>query len=366
MKTAYTLPIFDNPAKNEISRQAQFPCLCLCNDKTLLSSFVIGTAPESVDSTSYISKSTDGGKTWSEPKKMFDQMAFGTVMSDCCKLTLLPDGRIIALGYGFLRENPELPEGNINGGLLDDVVFCSFSDDNGETWSEPKEIECYWGRHVEASAPLIITDDNDLIAPITGFCDWDGKMTGKICGRVLRSADMGKTWDDKCVCMDFSPDEVLCFEQRMCKLESGTLVCIGWNENTKTGERYPNHFTFSTDNGKTWSKPQSTGIMGQASSVCALDGERLLSLHSLRRDTDTPGIYGCIVDFSKKTWNIVEEKLLWQPETPIVKNKNSAEIFAYLKFGQPSAIKIDDNALLMTHWCSENEQYKTVVSRIEL
>ena len=43
-----------------------------------------------------------------------------------------------------------------------------------------------------------------------------------------------------------------------------------------------------------------------------------------------------------------------------------AEIFAFLKFGQPSALRLDENKLLMTHWFAENGQYKTIVSRIEL
>ena len=127
-----------------------------------------------------------------------------------------------------------------------------------------------------------------------------------------------------------------------------------------------NHFTASFDGGKTWTKPETTGIMGQASSVCAIGGERLLALHAIRRDTDRPGIYAYIVDFSDKKWNIVEEALVWEPATPIVKDTKMAEIFSFLKFGQPGAILLSDGNILMTHWFAEQGQYKTCATRIKL
>jgi len=152
----------------------------------------------------------------------------------------------------------------------------------------------------------------------------------------------------------------------MCQLDSGMIVCIAWNEDSATGERMANHFTYSCDNGKTWSAPESTGIFGQASSVCAIGGERLLALHAIRRDTDRPGIYGYIVDLSKKTWNIVDSAVLWEPSVPVVKDAKMAEIFAFLKFGQPGAIKLANGDIMMSHWYAQEGQYKTVATRIEL
>ena len=152
----------------------------------------------------------------------------------------------------------------------------------------------------------------------------------------------------------------------MCQLVSGTIVCIGWNEDTVTDERLENHITYSEDGGKTWSAPISTGILGQASSVCAIGGEKLLALHAVRRDTDRPGIYGCIVDFSEKKWNITEKQLLWEPNTPMVKDGHMAEIFSFLKFGQPMAIKLADGSILASFWYAQEGQYKTVCMPVEL
>jgi len=159
---------------------------------------------------------------------------------------------------------------------------------------------------------------------------------------------------------------VTCFEQRMCQLESGTIVCIGWNENLETGERMENHYTVSYDNGKTWSKPVSTGVLGQASSVCAIGGEKLLALHAVRRDTDRPGIYAYVVDFSDGIWNVIDWDVVWEPQVPVMKDNKFADIFSFLKFGQPGAIRLSDGEIIMTYWYAQDGVYKTIATRIHL
>lgn len=366
MKIVRSSIIYENPLPQLRSRQSFFPFLCELSDGRLTAVTVIGEAFESVDSTSCFFVSEDGGESWSEPRPMFDKSGFDCPITDYCKVTALPDGRLAAMGYAYYRRDPELPIGNPeNGGTLDDLVFCSVSEDNGETWGELKEIKCAWGPYVEASAPITVLRDGTWITPITGFPNWDGKLSSRLCGRALRSEDGGKTWNDDVVCMDFDGN-ITCYEQRMCTLASGAVVCIGWNENTVTGERLDNHYTISYDGGRTFSKPVSTGIRGQASSVCAIGGERLLALHAVRRDTDRPGIYGCIVDLSEGKWSIVEKTLLWEPPVPVVKDTKMAEIFSFLKFGQPGAILLKNGDIMMSHWYAENGQYKTVASRIKL
>jgi len=49
-----------------------------------------------------------------------------------------------------------------------------------------------------------------------------------------------------------------------------------------------------------------------------------------------------------------------------VKNTKVAEIFSFLKFGQPSAIRLADGDILMSHWFCEDGMYKTCATRIKL
>lgn len=367
MKVISSSIIYDNPLPQLRSRQAAFPNIAELGDGTLVASYQIGEAFESVDGTSYVSFSRDGAKTWDGPYQMFDKSAEKVPITDCCKVTSLGGSRLVGIGYEYDRPNPELPIGNPQtGGLIDDRVYITRSEDGGKTWSKHEEVPNAWGHHTEASAPITVLKNGDWISPITGFPDWEGNMSSRLCGRMLHSSDQGRTWNDDTVCMEFEGDCVTCYEQRCCQLDSGAIVVIGWNENVKTGQRMTNHYTISYDNAKTFSKPMDTGIMGQASSVCAIGGEKLLALHAKRRDTDRPGIYGYIVDLSDGKWNIQEELLIWEPNTPVVKDLKAAEIFSFLKFGQPGAIRLKNGNIIMSHWFAEQGQYMTMSTLIEL
>ena len=367
MKVINQSVIYENPLPQLRSRQSLFPNLCELEDGTVLACHSISEAFESVNGTSYLSTSYDGGRSFSPPQVMFVRRESDVVLSDTCKITRLGDGRLIAFGYAFNRSNPDLPIGNPQtGGLLEDTLFFSISDNKGVTWSEWNVVNSVWGPHVEASSPVTVLRSGVWVTPVTGFSAWDGSRTGRNCGRILRSEDEGKHWSDDVVNMEFAGDAVTCYEQRLCQIDTGAVVCIGWNENINTGERMNNHYTVSMDDAKTFSKPRCTGIHGQASSVCALHDGKLLATHAVRRDTDRPGIYGYIVDLSHGTWDIKEELLLWEPSRPLAKNTKMAEIFSFLKFGQPSAILLSDGMILMSHWAEEDGQCKTFAARIEL
>ena len=367
MKAVRTSTIYDNPLPQLRSRQGFFPSIFELSDGRIGALTVIGEAFESVDSACYVSYSSDGGKSFGAPRRILVPSESPDKTTVYAKITALKNGRLVALGYAFPRDNPELPLGNPeNGGLIDDYVFYAVSDDGGESFSEIKQIDTSFSPHVEASAPITELSDGSWITPITCFPDWSGRMHSDLMGRALYSPDCGETWSDSGICMSFGDRRITCYEQRMCQLESGTLITIGWNEDTVTGERLCNHYTASYDNGKTWTYPESCGVLGQASSVCALGGERLLALHAVRRDTDRPGIYAYVVDFSDRTWRVTDSALIWEPSTPIVKDSKMAEIFSFLKFGQPGAIKLSDGDVLMAHWYCDQGQYRTVATRISL
>ena len=250
MKVLASHTIYENPLPQLESRQSFFPNAAELPDGRIMASIVIGQAFESVDRKTYKSFSEDGGVSWSRPEVMVDFSKLGRVVTDYAKITALRNGDVAVMGYAYYRDDPKLPIGNPeNGGVLDDMVYYSVSKDGGKSFSAPVEIKCAWGPHVEASAPITELSNGSFITPITGFPDWEGKDHGPMLGRALRSDDRGESWSDEVISMDFGK-RVTCYEQRMCQLESGTIVSIGWNEDVETGERLENHYTYSTDNGK--------------------------------------------------------------------------------------------------------------------
>ncbi len=72
------------------------------------------------------------------------------------------------------------------------------------------------------------------------------------------------------------------------------------------------------------------------------------------------------MNLEKGTWDIEDELLVWEPATPVVQDKKAAEIFSFLKFGQPGAIVLQNGHILMSHWFAEQGQYMTLSTEIEL
>ena len=366
MKQITSSYIYENPLPQLYPMNSAFPNVVELPDGRLLAAHQMGVAFESVEGATHICESTDGGKTWSKPWRAFP-VEQGRPISECAKLTLLPDGRLLLLGYAFYRDNPELALANAQtGGLLDNFVFWAESTDGGKTWSEKRQIPNAWEGHTEASAPIYVLQDGSWATPLAGFPDWEGNKASKDCGRLVRSYDQGKTWNDDTICMEFPGNTVLCYEQRMCQLEDGTLVVVAWNEDTATGERLHNHISISTDNGKTFSAPIDTGIQGQSTGIVALDGTKIMTMHAVRRDTDEPGVYACIADVAGGEYKLLSKERIWKPNTPMTRNTTFAEIFAFIKFGQPGVVRLSDGSIMMTLWICEEGCYKTWAAKYEL
>ena len=359
--------LWTNPKPVLRSRHSFFPYAIDLGNGTLLASHVIGEAFESVDQTTRMSKSSDGGKTWELLPEMYDKSIYGVPVSDYLKVTDTGGGRLILFGYEFIRNDPEKEIGNpVTGGLLESRIILIRSSDGGKSWGPAEEIPCRWGGHAEASAPITVLKNGSWISPITEFAKWDGSISGPLCGRMLRSDDCGRTWNDDAVTIALG-EHVTAFEQRACQLEhSGRVVVIAWNEDLKTGERYNNHYAVSCDDAKTFDGPFDTGVRGQASSVCAIGGDYLLALHAVRRDTERPGVYAYVVNLKNGAWDIEDECIVWEPNFPMVKDENKAEVFAFLKFGQPGAVKLADGHILTTHWAIINGQGMIVTTKLKI
>lgn len=122
----------------------------------------------------------------------------------------------------------------------------------------------------------------------------------------------------------------------------------------------------SLDGGKTFSAPIDTGILGQSTGIVVLDGNKILTIHALRRDTDEPGVYACIGEILNGKYTLLSRELVWKPNTPMTRINNFAEIFAFIKFGQPGVIRLADGSIMITLWLCEEGKYKTLCAKFEL
>ncbi|MBO4447850.1 MAG: exo-alpha-sialidase [Bacteroidales bacterium] len=146
----------------------------------------------------YVCKSYDGGKTWTDARLIRHSHLAQSTVGDDLKVFLNPDfyqlrsGRILmAWQWRYKNGYADLPNTNENCGI--ELVY---SDDRGETWSEPREIyrgRCWEPAFLELPSgeiQIYLTDSQEI------------KDKGSFaCTSVIRSFDGGATWQGKEMCV---------------------------------------------------------------------------------------------------------------------------------------------------------------------
>jgi sialidase-1 len=356
--------LYDNPKPHVRSRHSYFPGLAKLPSGDLLATLMIGEAFESADGTTYLARSSDLGRTWSLEGKLYDASALPVPMSDCIKATLLTDGTLLGMGYRFWREDPEqsiaIPE---TGGVLAGEDVVAFSEDSGHSWTQPQPIPRSRPELYEISGPAVQLRSGAVVAIGALYKMPDGSSPSGQKGVLIRSTDRGRTWDDSTVFFEAGEGNLTPFEPRLTEMQDGRLVALVWAYDQATDRHYSNHVTVSEDDGRTWSKPIDTGVMGQASNLIWIGGDRLLTIHAHRGDEI--GVYVRVVDFAGNNWRVLSETVIYgQAAKQTVEGQSAADMFKSLRFGQPSLLALGDGEFLAAHWCVEEWQGKIRVHHI--
>ena len=358
--------VYENPKPMLRSRHGYFPGVVQLPSGELLALFVLGQAFESVDLATQVTRSSDLGRTWQLQGPLYDKSSESPT-SDFLKPQILDDGRLIALGYRFDRQDPEqqIAIAETDGALAgDDVV--AFSADQGGTWTKPSVIRRSTPELIELPSRPIQLRSGDIVATGGLFKMPDGTNPSGQFGVLVRSTDGGRTWDDSGRFFDSPGHTIAAYESHLAEMQPGRLVAICWAFDIGAGRYLPNQVTVSHDNGHTWSAAIDTGHRGESANLLYLGGERLLSIHSHRgRDV---GLYVRLVDFTGDRWRPIEEKLIWGGSMG-QQTRDGQSFFEFagsIRFGQGSLVRLTNGDILGTHWCVVDGQGKILTHRLRI
>ncbi len=176
-KTLVTISSSDIP-------NVEYPRMCRVDDETILLSYHGGNKDHWTNS--YLSKSSDNGRTWSEPFKIYDceGSAFGKDYWRICnpEMTRLANGWIIMTVIANGK-----PETNHNC-----KVLAALSKDNGETWSDPIIV----GRGRTWEPQVVQLPNGELELLVSSEAAWWEPRADNVCQEIVsaRSTDNGQTW----------------------------------------------------------------------------------------------------------------------------------------------------------------------------
>ncbi len=175
------------------SNNYRIPAICTAQDGSLVTitdkrKNNAGDLPQDIDLV--CKRSTDGGKTWSESIIVAQGTGYGKGFGDAC-LIKAKSGKLVSLfvgGPGYFGSTPSNP---LRGYMIT-------STDNGQTWSEPKDItnQIYKGETSPKGMKGMFFGSGH------GLCTSSGRLMAVIAGRfgnsnhnyVIYSDDEGDTW----------------------------------------------------------------------------------------------------------------------------------------------------------------------------
>lgn len=225
--------------------------------------------------------SDDCGKTWRAPFAPFapPDVDGRPGLFRFAGLTRLHEGRLLAAINWVDQSTPAAPYFNdATEGLLDTRIFLSISDDDGESWSEPRRMDTApFNVPTPLTGPIVRFPDDELACSIELNKPYDDPEPWRHASALLFSTDGGATWPRHSVVTQDPENRVFYWDQRVSLLPDGRLLDTFWTFDREAATYRNIHTCFSLDRGRTWSPLRDTGIPGQPGPVFPLeDGELVM------------------------------------------------------------------------------------------
>jgi len=336
-----------------IAQRGYFPRLDVLSNGDLLSVFKMGAGHVGKHGYAGLSRSSDGGQTWTEPVKIFDRPEADDGVD---AHGVLRDGTILygAVSYGWAGERYSYKDW-----YADSYIIRS--KDQGHTWSEPAKVNIApftwaypFGRIIElADGQLLMTmyggylplslrgdavnDKDDVTQAMRKLGDQKPEGQRGDFAFIVKSNDGGKTWGNlRVIARGFNETcPVMLPNQRI-------LVAMRSTEGGASTST-----AYSDDGGNTWSAPvRISNEREHPADLLLLKSGELLLTHGQRNKP-----YGVQVMVSKDngtTWGANRMMLAWDGDHmdlgyPVTVQRKDGKLVTayYIVYGQKNRVVLE-------------------------
>ncbi len=300
-----------------------------------------------------ISRSNDGGHTWSEQGPIWPEITKD--FSFFVNISRSASGELFLFGSRSKIDTPgESFWSDATQGLKQTQMIWASSTDHGRTWSKPHLIPQLLAGSHEAPGPLAITRNGNWVGPYSPYNTFDpGEKVDREHVVALTSSDRGRTWNARSM-IRFEQKPSGGAESWCIELSDGRLLATSWHLDHTPGDQkteFPNKYSLSHDGGMTWSKAASTGTMGHTTALAALPDGKALFVNVRRKPASDVGIWLAICQPTDTDFGILHNQLVWTANKATQQDK-APEHFNWtsFNFGEPCVTVLRDGTLQLFYW----------------
>ena len=282
-----------------------FPAIAWLPDGTLLASWRVGSQKDSADGQILLSRSTDEGRSWSEPV----ELSSGPWVAEpgevhYAPLTVLGKNHLLAALMWVDRSDPIRPFFNpVTDGLLPIRTWFCESRDGGRSWRDYRcmngdettvdtascRVGCGKMPHrqdpLAITGPVLVLGDGSLACQFEVNKPYDDLKPWRHAAAWKISKDGGYNWPEYIEVANDSTGRLMYWDAHYAQNGNGYIVATFWTYDRQRQCDANIHLSESCDGGRTWSKPRDCGLVGQVCHPILLGGDRLLLLYVDRFQT---------------------------------------------------------------------------------
>ncbi len=348
-----------NLAVGDVSDVSVYPSTCRVGN-TIVCVYRRGSAKHSRDGVLLAQSSSDGGKSWSPPACVFDQIGADEPESVHVGVVCALGDKVVAFFKTVEAKKADVYIFSEEGRQLRQNAYMCSSIDGGRHWNAPVKIDLLGGPRDTflGSRPLTLPGGR-LLIPVEATGQYGQQfMMG------MFSDDGGKTVSPL---FDIAHDVTgrLGFgDGKLSLLPDGRMVMHVWTYLNETEETIAVHRCVSSDGGRTWTPPEPTNVVCQIMNPIVLPTGTLLAAGTVR--THPAGIRLFQSLDGGATWNGTPIQLWDEQELRITgvplaitsKLDQDEKLWAALPsfaFGWPELTRLPDEDVLLTYYACVNE-----------
>ena len=349
-----------------------FPSFAVLTDKSLIATYRVGTTKDSADEMVEVRRSSDGGRTWSEPERPFP--APHAMGSSVKAVHITPLGGTHLLAAALIVDRETYPgKGLFNEeteGALPLTIALKDSHDNGKTWTDwrimpvPDDVG-----PPSLTNPVMLLPSGRLAMSLETNKHYQDSSKWYQRVDYFFSDDNGQTWKDRQTVSEDPSGRIFYWDQRAGICPDGRFVSYSWTYDSEIKKYLNIHRSFGSDEGATWTEPEDIGVADQASHPAILpDGrvvlawvDRFQSQSIKARMSVTPA-----APFLPET-EVELYKLETEPAGSATGEGDTGELLAEMSiwnYGLPFADVLPDGDVLVLHYEGDANRMQVCWSRL--